>query len=444
MAIKYLKSSAIKNQTVLVRADFNTEIDGNGQLREDYRLQAILPTIEELRRRNCTIILCGHLGRPKGQWDKEFSVRPVAERLSAMLQLKFVATPGRLPDYNISHVVFFSGDIRKEIVLNQLARAKPKDVVVLENLRFYSGEDANDSFFAKQLSSLAQIYPRIQGTTGARVGMNGFGYSGEARIGQGRASGGVGVYVNDAFGVCHRKAASIVAVTKYLPAYAGLLLEKEIKALQFVMKSPKKPFVVMVGGIKISDKAKVLENLGQHTDSVLVGGGVANLLLLAKGMEIGQSKVEKEFKDYAWQLEKNLKHKLVLPLDFVVANQAMDKRSIRVASPYDIRKNEAIFDLGPKTILNFAGRLKLAKTIVWGGPLGYFEKKPFHTATMALARVIGAVSKGKTFSVVGGGETVNAVRLAHQEDNIDHLSTGGGAMLEFLAGQKLPGLEALK
>jgi phosphoglycerate kinase len=238
--------------------------------------------------------------------------------------------------------------------------------------------------------------------------------------------------------------ASNGAVTKYVPSYAGPLLEAEIKSLTPLLGKTQKPFVLMMGGIKISDKIDTLKNLGEKADKILLGGGLATLMFLAKDLEIGESKVEKEGLKTAWQLGKNFKDKIVLPIDVVVANKNMDKSSIRSCSPYDVKKNEVILDCGPKTILEFAKELKKAKTIVWNGPLGHFEVKPFHTATMALARIIGAVASRKAYGVVGGGETVDAVRQCHQFDHIDHVSTGGGAMLEFLAGKKLPAIEALK
>jgi len=252
------------------------------------------------------------------------------------------------------------------------------------------------------------------------------------------------VYVNDAFGVDHRKAASLVAITKYLPGYCGLLLEKEIKSLDTVLKQSKKPFVLLMGGIKISDKVQTLENLGKKADKILLSGGLANLFFLTKGFEIGKSKVESDARKIAWTLEKNFKAKIVLPLDVVVADEKMDRDSIRVTEPHMIKPEEKILDVGPKTILAYAKELKAAKMIVWNGPLGYFEKKPFHTATIALARVIGGVASRKAFVLAGGGETVDALRLAHQLEHIDHVSTGGGAMLEYLAGKKLPGIEAIK
>ncbi len=406
MAIKTLKTSSIKNKTVLLRVDVNEPIE-NGKLLDDFRIQKIIPTIEYLRKQKCKVIIVGHLGRPEGQWNKELSLRPVAHRIAELLNYKFVETKTRMPQYPIAHVVLFTGKITEPSTKLALEEAKQRDIIVLENIRYYEGEDENSSVFAKKLSTLAEVY------------------------------------VNDAFAVSHRKEASVVAITKYLPSYAGLLLNEELRGLTQILRAPKKPFVLMMGGLKISEKAHTLENLGKHVDMILLGGGIANSLLKERGYEIGASPIEPEAKAIAKRLLRNYKHKMMLPVDVIVANKKMDKNSIRVASAHDVKKTELILDIGPKTILQYSRALKTAKTIVWNGPMGHFECKPFHTATMALARIVGGVSKGRCYSVVGGGETVDALRLAKQEYYIDHVSTGGGAMLEFLAGKTLPGVEAL-
>lgn len=407
--IKYLRTAKLKNKTVLLRVDVNVPYDpATGHVTDDFRIQQIIPTIQFLQKNGNKVIVCGHLGRPEGKWNKEFSLRPVAVQLAHHLNYKFVETDHALPDYLINHLIFYKGNILEEGHLAQLTLSSPKDVLLLENLRFYPEEEENDTAFAKKLASLADVY------------------------------------VNDAFSVDHHPAASVSGVAKYLPSYAGLMLETEIKSLEVLLKKPKKPFVVMMGGVKISDKAKTLEYLGDRADKILLGGGLANLIFLAKDLEIGLSKVESEAKTIAWQLMKNYKDKIVLPVDVVVANKDMDKDSIRVTTPFDVHKNELILDCGPKTILLFANEIKKAKTLVWNGPLGHFEVKPFHTATMALAHLLGGRGKGHAYTLVGGGETVDAVRMAGQAHHIDHLSTGGGALLEFLAGKKLPGIEALK
>lgn len=407
MAIKYLKSSKIENKTVLLRVDVNVPID-NGQVSDSYRIEQIIPTVRYLQDHGNKVLLCGHLGRPKGEWNKKYSLEPVARFMADLMSLKYIATDYDIPDYEIPHLIFYSGDITEPKYREQLKNIHPKDIALLENLRFYKGEEENDTQFAKVLAALGEIY------------------------------------INDAFGVDHRKAASVVDITKYLPSYAGLLLEKEIKSLETVLKQAPKPFVVMTGGIKLTEKVGTLENLGKKADVILVGGGVANLMFKNKGYEIGQSKIEEGEDKIAWQIMKNFKNKIVFPIDVVVANKNMDKDSVRVCLAHEVAKEEQILDAGPKTIMEFSKHIKAAKTIVWSGPLGLFEKSPFHHATFALARLIGGRGKGKAFVVAGGGDTVDAIRQSHQFEHLDHVSTGGGAMLEFLAGKKLPGIEALK
>lgn len=408
MAYRYLKPENIKNKTVLLRVDLNEEIDEKGKLMDDFRLQSIVPTIEMLQKNHAKVIILSHVGRPEGKWLKNCSLKPMAERLAKLLDVKFVETENKVLSYPIKHLVFVNGNIEKTDVQEAVKAMPVKDVVVLENLRFYPGEEANSQEFAKTLASLGDVY------------------------------------VDDAFAVTHRKAASIVAITKELPSYVGLSLEKEIKNLDYIRTKSKKPFVLMMGGIKISDKAKTLEILGEKADHILLGGGLANIFFAAEGLEIGESVIEKESKQLAWKILQNFKDKIVLPKDVAVFDTKNPKETAIVRNNYDIKPSEKICDIGPKAILEYAKILKSAKTICWNGPLGYFEKKPFRAGTMALARVIGAVSKGKTFGVAGGGETVAAIRQAHQLDYIDHVSTGGGAMLEYLSGATLPGLKALE
>jgi len=409
MAIKYLKPGSIKNKTVLVRVDVNVPIDKETKkVSDSFRIEQIIPTIKLLQADGNTVIVCGHLGRPKGKKDPAFSLKPVAQVMAELLGFKFVETDHKLPDYEVNHLIFYTGDITEDKHQEQLSMAPRKDVVLLENIRFYPGEEANDPMFAKKLSGFADVY------------------------------------VNDSFGVDHHPSVSVSEIPKLLPSYGGLLLEKELKALDVILKHHKSPFVVMAGGIKLSEKVGALENLGHKADTILVGGGVANLMFKAKGLEVGHSKIEEAEMNTAWKIEKNFKDKLTLPLDVVAVNEKMEKSSIRACAPYEIKANEIILDAGPKTILAYSKIIKGAKTIVWSGPLGLFEKKPFDTATMALARLIGGRGKGKAFVVAGGGDTVDAIRQSHQFDNFDHVSTGGGAMLEYLAGKALPGIEALK
>lgn len=409
MAIKYLKSSKIKNKTVLLRVDVNVPLnEETGKVLDDFRIRAILPTIQLLRESGNKVIILGHLGRPEGHKDSKLSLEPVAECLSDLLGLKFLKTTHEIPQSSANRLIFYTGDIMEGVHQKHLESIPNTDLVMLENIRFYKGEELDEAPLSKKLASLADVY------------------------------------VNDAFSVSHRNAASIVGVTKYIPSYCGPLLEQEIKSLTVILERSKKPMVVMMGGIKISDKSHTLEYLGKHADKILLGGGLSTLMFFAKKLEVGISKIEEDAVKTAWHLAKNLEDKIVLPVDVVVADEHMSKNSIRVTTPYEIGKKEQILDIGPKTILLYANELKEAKTIVWNGPMGKFEIKPFHTGTIALARIVGAVGKRKAFTLVGGGETVDAIILAGQFEHIDHVSTGGGAMLEFLAGKKLPGIEALK
>jgi phosphoglycerate kinase len=408
MTYNYARANNVKNKTVLLRVDMNEELDAEGKIVDDFRIRAIIPTIAWLRSQGAKVIVASHAGRPGGKKDIKLSLEPMSKRLADLLKIKFVKTDRAMPDYPLNHLVFFSGDISQGASLETIKAATKKDIVVLENLRFYKGEEENDVSFAKQLARLADVF------------------------------------VNDAFAVSHRKAASVVAVTKYLPSYVGPLLEKEIKNLDYVINKAKQPFVLIMGGIKISDKAKTLERLGRKADAILVGGGIANLFFASEGLEIGKSRVELESKKLAWKIATNFKRKLILPKDVVVSDAKMNPSATKVKSSYDIKPSEVIYDIGPKAILEYSEIIKGAKTICWNGPLGFFEKKPFHTGTFSLSRVIGGVGKNKAFVVVGGGETVAALRLAKQEEYVDHVSTGGGAMLEYLAGDILPGLKVLQ
>lgn len=409
MAIKYLSKSDIKNKTVLVRGSVDAPVnERTNRVDDDFRIKSFLPTVKALLLNNNKVIICGKRGRPQGKPVGSLSLRPVAESLAELLEYKFVETDFKIPEYHVPHLIFYTGNFQEEKHQKQLAKIHPKDIVFLENLEFFEKELENDAMFAKHLSALAEVY------------------------------------VNDDFSKCHHLVASVGGVTKYLPSYAGLLLEQEIKSLDAVLKRADKPFVVMTGGIKLTEKVGALENLGKTADKILVGGGVATLMFKTKGYEVGLSKVEEGESKIAWQIIQNFKNKLVLPLDVVVANKEMEKDSFRVCLPHEIGRKEMVLDVGPKTIMEFAKHIKDAKTIVWSGPLGMFEHPPFHHATFALSRLIGGRGKGKAFVVVGGGDTVDAVRQTHQAEHIDHVSTGGGAMLEYLAGEKLPGIEALK
>jgi phosphoglycerate kinase len=413
MAIKFIKNSPdLKDKTVFLRLDFNEEVEKK-KLMDDFRIQSILPTVQLLLEQNCRLVIGSHMGRPDGKPDKKLTLEPAARDLARLLGKQFVAVDSdfspNLPAGLASTVVLFRGDITEHANREKIKAAASANIIVLENLRFYPGEEDNGVLFAEQLAELADVY------------------------------------VNDAFAVCHRKAASVVGITEHLPSYGGLLLQKEITALNRVMTKPASPFVLIMGGIKISDKEKTLVHLGRMADKILLGGGLANLLLKVQGYEIGLSKSEDspESRRVAESILRNFKDKLVLPKDVVVSKSLDDKSSIRAVPAYQVHSDDIIFDVGPETILEFAGYIKNARTIVWNGPLGHFEVRPFHTGTMALARVFGGVAQRKCFGVVGGGETVTAIHEAGQVGHVDHVSTGGGAMLEYLAGEELPALKAL-
>ncbi len=412
MSIKNLTITGknLKNKRILLRLDLNEQVDSRGKLLDNFRIQAVLPTIKSLQKAGAQVMIVSHLGRPDGKAAKALSLEPVGKCLAEFLGYKFVATDKDLPDYEINHVVLFTGDIREKSVRNKILESHGKDIILLENIRFYPEEEKNSKVFAKALSELGDVY------------------------------------VDDAFGVVHRNDTSIVGVSDYLPSFAGPLLSKEISALDYLL-SPKikKPFVLVMGGIKITDKAKTLMNLGRRADKILIGGGLANLFLHSQGYDVGHDQIDKESLKYANQILLNLKNKLLLPIDVTVYSAAKKTGSKVIAKKIsEIRSNDKIYDIGPKTILEYSKAIAGAGTICWNGPLGYFEKKPYRAGTLAIAKVIGALGKRKAYVLAGGGETVAAIRLAGQFDHFDHVSTGGGAMLEYLAGNELPGIKVLK
>lgn len=412
MSIKILNDNTknLKDKRVLLRLDLNEQVDSKGKLLDNFRVRAVLPTILNLRASGAKIIIVAHLGRPDGKSNARLSLEPVAKCLAEFLKYKFAKASDKLPAYDVNHLILFSGDIREKSVRDQLQDLSNKNIIVLENIRFYPEEEKNSKVFAKNLSELADVF------------------------------------VNDAFGVAHRADSSTVGIVDYLPSYAGPLLAKEIKSLDYLL-SPKvkKPFVLVMGGIKISDKAKTLMNLGKRADKILVGGGLANLFLYAQGYDVGDQHVDAASTRYAKQLLLNFKSKLVLPTDVTVYSPAKRTGSKVVAKRLaDITKTDKIYDIGPETILQFSQLLKKAGTICWNGPLGYFEEKPYRAGTLAVAKVIGGLGRRKAYALAGGGETVAAIRQSAQMEHFDHVSTGGGAMLEYLAGTPLPAIEALK
>lgn len=386
-----LRNISVKGKKVLVRCDFNSPLGEGGKVEDDFRIRKTIPTIEYLRNNGAKIILISHLGEPKGK-DVNFSLRSVAKRLWELVQ---------------GNVKFVNDTIGKA-VQKEINAMKEGEVIVLENLRFYKGEKENDDKFSQELAKLADIF------------------------------------VQDGFGVCHRPHASIIGVPKYLPSYPGLLLEEEIRILSNALVSPDRPLVSIIGGAKVSTKTRVIERLLDKSDYLLLGGKIANSLLVAKGICI---------KDSLNQDEENLMEvvkginltspKLHLPIDGIMALSNFEEEYSRTGAVGTLRREEGIYDIGPETIEKYRAVLSEAKTIIWNGPLGFFEKKPFDKGTTDIAKLIGQINS-QVFSIVGGGETVEAIQKLGIENQFDHISTGGGAMLDFMAGKDLPGLVALE
>ncbi len=391
MSYQTIKDIDVRGKRVIVRVDFNVPIDEKGKISDESRIVKTLPTIQYLIAKGARTILISHLGRPKGGKDPQFSLKPVSERLSKLLKkpVKFVS------------------DCIGTVAKNGTAALKNGEVVLLENLRFYPEEEKNDPTFSKSLASLAEIY------------------------------------VDDAFGVAHRAHASTVGITQFLPSVAGLLLAKEIEYFDRVLKDPKRPFVAILGGAKVVDKIKVIENLMTKVDYLLIGGAMAYTFLKARGHKIGSSKFDFEGLDLTKQIlekAKQSKIQFILPLDHIVAETVTENAKTDI-SEIDISEGWIGVDIGPKTIERFQAVLTKAKTVIWNGPLGVFEIKAFSNGTRQIAESM-AQLKGAT-TVIGGGETAAAVVELGLEDRMSHVSTGGGASLEYLEGRALPGIEAL-
>ncbi len=387
-SMKNLKDADVKNKTILLRVDFNVTVE-NGKVSEDFRVRAVLPTIEYLTAKDAKkVLIISHFGRPNGN-NGAYSLAPVADHLSELL----------------SSPVEFIDDCVGDEVKTKIKNSKRK-IIVLENLRFYKEEEDNDEKFAKELASLADIF------------------------------------VQDAFGVMHRSHASIVGVPKFLPSYAGLLVEREVSVLSSVLKNPKRPLVILMGGAKISTKIKVIEKFLDITDNICLGGALANTALKAKGMAVGKSLVEEEVIDKI----KNIQFtdtRIHLPLDVKVAKDKEAQDGIYIKGVGNVIDDEIILDIGPDTQDLFSSVIHKSKTIVWNGPMGYIENKAFKEGTYRIARELAAAS-GAAFTVIGGGDTYLTLEELGIMDKISFVSTGGGAMLDFLAAGTLPGIEALK
>jgi phosphoglycerate kinase len=389
---KTIKDVDLRGKRVLIRADFNVPLDDKLNITDDIRIRASLPTIKYALEKGGRVILMSHLGRPDGKVVETMRLTPVAKRLSELLG-KNVLT---LKDC-------IGPDVKKAV-----AAMKPGDVVLLENLRFHAEEEADDPAFAKELASLGDVF------------------------------------VNDAFGTAHRAHASTEGVTKYLPSVAGFLLEKEIEYLGNTVENPKRPFVAILGGAKVKDKIKVIDNLLNKVDAILVGGGMAYTFLKAKGKTIGNSKLDKDgFETAKSAIDKAAKKNipLILPVDNVIGDKFDASAASKVVGE-DIPDGWMGLDIGPKTVKLFEDRLKDAKTVVWNGPLGVFEMDKFAKGTEEIAEFLAGL-KGVT-SVIGGGDTASAMAKFKVDSKMTHISTGGGASLEYLEGRGLPGIDALE
>lgn len=382
----------LRDKRVIIRADFNVPLDDSHQITDDTRIRSTLPTINRAVDDGAKVILCSHLGRPNGTFNPKYSLAPVAKRL------------GRLMGKDI----LFAPDCIGPSVEELVAKMKPGDVLLLENLRFHPGEEDNDDTFSKALAALGDVY------------------------------------INDAFGAAHRAHASTVGITKFIPASAaGFLLKKEIEYLEGAVENPVRPFVAILGGAKVSGKIGVIENLGKRVDKVIIGGGMAFTFLKAKGMEIGNSLVENDMLDFAKGIEDHALSrgvKFYLPVDCVVAASHEPGAESKIVPVQEIPKGWYALDIGPASVKLFNEAVQNAKTILWNGPMGVFEIDAYARGTLAMAH---AIADAYALTIVGGGETAMAVHRAGESENMSFISTGGGAALELLEGKQLPGLTAL-
>jgi phosphoglycerate kinase len=378
---------------VLVRVDFNVPIE-DGKVKDDSRIRASIPTIVYLLEHGATVILMSHLGRPNGKVIESARLRPVAERLSALLGRRVPCT----------------GDALGIGTQDAVSRLKPGQLLLLENLRFHAAEEANDPEFAKALAAYGDLY------------------------------------VNDAFGTAHRAHASTVGVPKLLPAYAGLLMEREIRTLSSLLDNPARPFAAVIGGAKVSDKIAVLEHLMDRVDTILVGGGMANTFLVAKGHTVGKSLQERDRVDDAKRILERADRKgvqFLVPTDLVVAKEVTRGAEHKIVPVHKIPNSWSAVDLGPQTTAAFEEALEPAKTVFWNGPMGVFEVPTFGDATRAIARFLSKRAQEGVTVVAGGGDSLAAIEQLKLTSTYTHISTGGGASLEFLEGKELPGISVL-
>jgi len=387
--LRTIKELDVKGKRVLVRCDFNVPLDEKGEIEDDFRIKQTIPTIEYLIKKGAKVILMSHLDDPEGKVVESLRLTPIQEKLTEYLDLSVTKAP----------------DCIGKEVEKQTLEMKEGGVLLLENLRFHREEERNDEGFAKEISKLGDVY------------------------------------INDAFGVSHRAHASIVGVPKYLPSGAGLLLEKEVKILSRVLGKPWRPLVAVIGGVKISSKIKVIKQFLEKADHLLIGGKIASAILIVKGICVGRPWPPKET---AKEIEKFklTSTKLHLPIDAIASADETGQFYTRESAPAKLRKDELLLDIGPETIRMFSKIIKDAKMIVWSGPMGRFEETLFEKGTKAIAEKI--ARNHKAFKIAGGGDTVFALSKFGLRDKFDHVSTGGGAMLSFLGGEKLPGLKVLE
>lgn len=383
-----IRDVEVGGRRVLVRVDFNVPIE-DGAVADDTRIRAALPTINYLLAEKAAVILCSHLGRPKGAPEPQYSLRPVAVRLAELLDKP----------------VAFAEDCIGPKAEEAAAKLQPGEVLLLENTRFHAGETANDPEMSKALASLADLY------------------------------------VNDAFGSAHRAHASTEGVARHLPAVAGFLMEKEIRYLGQALADPQRPFVAILGGAKVSDKIGVIRNLLSGADKILIGGGMANTFFAARGWEMADSLVEENAIETAATLLEEAGGKLLLPVDMVIADEFANDANSRIVAAGDLPAGWRVLDIGPKSVEAFTKQITAAGTVVWNGPMGVFEMPAYAKGTFALAQAL-AVSPAK--SIVGGGDSAAALQESGLADKITHISTGGGASLDMLEGKQLPGLAALQ
>lgn len=396
MSKKSVGDFKFDNKRVIVRVDFNVPMSkvNKGEISDDARIRAAIPTIQYLLKEGASVILMSHLGRPKGEYNPDFTLEPVALRLSELLDcdVRFLASKTVVDD-----------GIRKAC-----ENLRPGEIVLLENTRYRAEEEKNGEVFAKELASLADIY------------------------------------VNDAFGTSHRAHASNVGISSLLPSCVGLLVEKEIEIMGKALENAEHPFVSILGGAKVSDKIGVIQNLIEKVDTILIGGGMAYTFLKAQGIEIGRSLLEEDKMELALELMKKAESQgvqLLLPMDVVIAKEIDANAQTDIVDIHHIPEDMEALDIGPKTREIFAEKIREAKTVVWNGPMGVFEVAPFAAGTNAIAE---ALAQTNCISIVGGGDSALAVEKAGLKDKITHVSTGGGASLEFLEGKKLPGIEAIE